>query len=159
MIEELIRRVLNEVEKRELPLLTWGVTNGTFSESELQAIIRSTAPDEDVDELLDALLERGLLVGKGLAEERYRSRMAETVRLATTLRQWFHGRDWRTAPELVSDSRFLSAATRPDGFRAVKVSQRESGRSLDDSPPGCSSYDAWWKIRFRIPSTRHDPAG
>ena len=108
MTDDAIRRVLNEVEKRELPLLTWGVTNGTLGESELETIIRSIAPDEDLDEILDALLERGLVVAKGLAEERYRSRMAETVRLATSLRQWFHGRDWMTAPELVSDSRFLS---------------------------------------------------
>ena len=110
MTDDPIRRVLNEVEKRELPLLTWGVTNGSLSESELEAIIRSAAPDEDVDEILDALIEQGLVVPKGIAEERYRSRMAETVRLATTLRQWFHGRDWMTAPELVSDSRFLSRA-------------------------------------------------
>ncbi len=34
--------------------------------------------------------------------------MAETVRLARHLRQWFHGRDWRTAKTLVSDMRFLS---------------------------------------------------
>lgn len=108
MTEDAIRRVLNEVEKRELPLLTWGVTSGTLSEAELEEIVSSVAPDEDIDEVLDALIDRGLMVPKGLVEERYRSRMAETVRLATSLRQWFHGRDWTTAPELVSDARFLS---------------------------------------------------
>ncbi len=108
MTEDDIRRALNEVEKRELPLLTWGVTNGTLTEAELEDIVRTVAPDEDTDEMLDALIDRGLIVAKGLAEERYRSRMAETVRLATSLRQWFHGRDWRTAPALVSDARFLS---------------------------------------------------
>jgi hypothetical protein len=108
MTEDAIRRVLNEVEKRELPLLTWGVTSGTLGETELEDIIRSVAPGENVDDLLDALVDQGLVVPKGLAEERYRSRMAETVRLATSLRQWFHGRDWLTAPTLVSDARFLS---------------------------------------------------
>ena len=34
--------------------------------------------------------------------------MAETVRLSRHLRQWFHGRDWRTAKTLVSDMRFLA---------------------------------------------------
>lgn len=108
MTSDGLRRVLNEVEKRELPLLTWGVTNGTLSEAELGAIIRSAAPDQDVDDTLDALLDLGLVVAKGIVEERYRSRMAETVRLTTSLRQWFHGRDWMTAPDLVSDARFLS---------------------------------------------------
>jgi hypothetical protein len=110
MTEDDIRRVLNEVEKRELPLLTWGVTNGTLSEPELEDLVQQVTPDVDVDDMLDALIDRGLIVAKGLAEERYRSRMAETVRLATSLRQWFHGRDWRTAPPLVSDARFLSQA-------------------------------------------------
>jgi hypothetical protein len=91
-----------------MPLLTWGVTNGTFSESELENVIRSVASGDDVDELIDALIDDGLIVSKGIGELRYRSRMAETVRLATTLRQWFHGRDWSTAPSLVSDARFLS---------------------------------------------------
>src|SRR4051794_38788165 len=108
MTDDAIRRVLNEVEKRELPLLTWGVTNGTLSETDLEDIVRSVAPEEDIDDVHDALIDQALIVPKGLAEERYRSRMAETVRLATSLRQWFHGRDWMTAPELVSDARFLS---------------------------------------------------
>ena len=108
MTEDDIRRVLNEVEKRELPLLTWGVTNGTLNEPELEDLVQKVATGADVDDMLDALIDRGLIVAKGLAEERYRSRMAETVRLATSLRQWFHGRDWRTAPPLVSDARFVS---------------------------------------------------
>jgi hypothetical protein len=108
MNDDAIRGVLNEVEKHELPLLTWGVTNGSLSEADLEGIIRTAAPGHNVDDILDALINQGLVVPKGLAEERYRSRMAETVRLAMSLRQWFHGRDWTTAPELVSDARFLS---------------------------------------------------
>jgi hypothetical protein len=108
MKDETLRRVLNEIEKREMPLLSWGVTGGSFSEAELEVLLRSVAPAEDVDDLVDALIDRGMLVVKGLAHQRYHSRMAETVRLATTLRQWFHGRDWSSAPNLVSDARFLS---------------------------------------------------
>ena len=108
MTDDLVRRILNEVERRELPLLTWGVTDGTLTEAELEAIISTTAPNEDPDEILDEMLQRRLIASQGLSDKRYRSRMAETVRLATTLRQWFHGRPWITAPELVSDSRFLS---------------------------------------------------
>lgn len=108
MKDENLHLVLNEIEKREMPLLSWGVTTGTFSEAELEDLLRSVAPDEDLDDLVDALINRGMLVAKGVADERYRSRMAETVRLVTGLRQWFHGRDWSTAPSLVSDARFLS---------------------------------------------------
>lgn len=108
MNEETLRRAINAIEKREMPLLSWGVTSGTFTESELEDVVGSIDPNADLDELIDELLDRGLLIAKGVAEERYRSRMAETVRLAVTLRQWFHGRDWSTAPSLVSDARFLS---------------------------------------------------
>lgn len=108
MIDEVLRRVLNEIEKREMPLLSWGIYNGAFSEDELADLVGSVAPDADVDELIDALLERGLIATKGLAEERYRSRMAETVRLASSLRQWFYGHNWMAAPSLVSDARFLA---------------------------------------------------
>ena len=50
--------------------------------------------------------------------------MAETVRLARHLRQWFHGRrnDWRTAKTLVSDMRFLS---RPRVVPLRQVDERE----------------------------------
>jgi hypothetical protein len=106
--DEILRLALNEIEKREMPLLSWGVTGGTLSETELEDLLRSIAPDDDVDDLIDGLIDRGLVVAKGVADQRYRSRMAETVRLAATLRQWFHGRDWSTAPSLASDMRFLS---------------------------------------------------
>lgn len=106
--DEDVRAALNAIEKRELPLLSWGVTSGTLTESELEAVVLSAVPMSDPDELIDALLDRGLILSKGLADERYRSRMAETVRLTAALRQWFFNRDWRTAPALVSDWRFLS---------------------------------------------------
>lgn len=142
MTEDDIRRALNEVEKRELPLLTWGVTNGTLSEPEAEDLVRRAAPDADVDEMLDALIDRGLIVTKGLAEERYRSRMAETVRLATSLRQWFHGRDWRTAPALVSDARFLS--------QPRVVPQRDTS-AAELSAIACAAPDTDW-------TERHDAA-
>lgn len=106
--DEDIRAALNAIEKYELPLLSWGVTSGTLTDVELESIVRSAAPGSDPDELIDALLDRGLSVAKGLADERFRTRMAETVRLTAALRQWFPSRDWRTAPTLVSDWRFLS---------------------------------------------------
>jgi hypothetical protein len=106
--DEDVRAALNAIEKRELPLLSWGVTSGTLTEGELESLVRAAVPSSDPDDVIEALLDRGLILSKGLAEERYRSRMAETVRLTAALRQWFFNRDWRTAPSLVSDWRFLS---------------------------------------------------
>jgi ATP-dependent helicase Lhr and Lhr-like helicase len=100
--------LLSEIEARELPLLSWGITSGCFTEQELLDLIAHVAPHASADDVLDALLDRGLIVSKGLIAPIYRTRMAETVRLAANLRQWFHGGDWRTARTLVSDVRFLS---------------------------------------------------
>lgn len=108
MNAEVLRAVLNGVERRELPLLSWGVSDGSLTEAELEELIEEFAPGEDVDTVLDALIDRGLLFASGVTEQRFRSRMAETVRLAARLRQWFHGRPWTSAPSLVSDLRFLS---------------------------------------------------
>lgn len=108
MNDELLLDALSALEALEAPLLSWGVTSGSFSEQEVLGAIQQAAPDELPDDVLDALIDRGLVVSKGLAAPTYRTRMAETVRLAATLRQWFHGRDWRTAPTLVSDLRFAS---------------------------------------------------
>lgn len=121
-----IRHVLNELEKREMPLLSWGVTNGTFTEDEVMKVLSAVAPSEDPDELLDTLLNQGLVVTKGISGDHYRSRMAETVRLSVNLRQWFYGRDWQMAPVLVSDARFLSQA------RVVPTRDQEPDRLAAD---------------------------
>lgn len=108
MNEEVLRAVLDGVELRELPLLSWGVSDGSLTESELEALVANIAPGEDFDTVVDALMDYGLIFATGVTDQRFRSRMAETVRLAARLRQWFHGKPWATAPSLVSDLRFLS---------------------------------------------------
>ena len=126
MNDKLLRLVLNEIEKREMPLLSWGVTNGSMSETEMELLIRSVAPEEDPEEIIDALDTGGLIVSKGIGKPRYCSRMAETVRLATSLRQWFHGQPWSSARTLVSDARFLSSP------RVVPRRDLPASRLLDD---------------------------
>lgn len=103
-----LRHVLNGIESHELPLLSWGVSDGSLTETELEHLIQRLAPDEDVESVIDELLDRRLLFASGVTEQRFRSRMAETVRLAALLRQWFHGQPWTSASSLVSDARFLS---------------------------------------------------
>lgn len=110
MIDRVLVDVLNELEARELPLLTWGVTSFEYDEDEILGLLESIKPKEDPEDLLERLLATGLVFERGLAGNQFRTRMAETVRLSRHLRQWFHGRDWRTAKTLVSDMRFL---TRP----------------------------------------------
>jgi hypothetical protein len=108
MTDAALRRVLNGIESHELPLLSWGVSDGSLTEHELEQLIQQLAPDDDVDTMIDLLLDRRLLFASGVTEQRFRSRMAETVRLAARLRQWFHGQPWMSAASLVSDVRFLS---------------------------------------------------
>ena len=133
MTDPLLSDVLNELEARELPLLSWGITSGSFSEDELLGLLETLKPSEDPEDLLEQLIYAGLLVERGLAGDRFRTRMAETVRLASNLRQWFHGRDWRTAPTLVSDLRFLSRArVVPTRDVSADVLEKELKEQLQD---------------------------
>lgn len=136
MNEALLRDVLNGIERRELPLLSWGISDAALTESELEQLIEQRAPGEDVDAVIDALLDRRLLFATGVTEQRFRSRMAETVRLAARLRQWFHGRSWTSAANLVSDFRFVSRA-RTVPRRDIDIAQldatvRSSGVAWSD---------------------------
>ena len=65
MNESALRTVLNGIERRELPLLSWGVSDGSLTESELEQLIEQLAPGEDVDTVIDTLLDRHLLFGHG----------------------------------------------------------------------------------------------
>ncbi len=109
MSDRVLPELLDAIEQRELALLGWGITDGSFSEDELLGLIRSIQPEMDANDLLDDLLDRGMVV-ELLQSARFRSRTAETVRLALELRQWFRGKEWQTAKSLVSDVRFLSRA-------------------------------------------------
>ncbi|MXW98265.1 MAG: DEAD/DEAH box helicase [Acidimicrobiaceae bacterium] len=124
MTDPVLVDVLNELEARELPLLSWGVTSGAYGEVELLDLLASVRPEDEPEDLLERLLASGLVFERGVAGNQFRTRMAETVRLARHLRQWFHGprSDWRSAKTLVSDMRFLS---RPRVVPVRQVDERE----------------------------------
>jgi hypothetical protein len=97
---------LSAIERAEQPLLSWGVVDGSMTEDEAIELLERAFPGEEGEELLEAMEFARLI--RLLPDGRVRSRSAETVRLATTLRQWFHKKPWTSAPNLVSDYRFLS---------------------------------------------------
>ena len=134
--------VLNALEDLELPLLSWGVTTGTLAHDEVldtidrELIADQTAPaDLTPADVLEALLRHALLFRiPAISPPRYRTRLAETVRLTTRLRQLFGPRDldqapagwWERGKPLVSDYR-LHVAPRRYPARDLSLSD-----ALDD---------------------------
>lgn len=118
-MEQIIRAVLDGLESQEAVLLTWGNTQGFFTEAELRNTISQVLQSHPLDAngltsfgIAKIMIDRGLLLRhqqNGVSV--FRTRMAEAVRLYSQLRQMFpkHGfnDNWRTAPTLVSDYRFL----------------------------------------------------
>jgi ATP-dependent Lhr-like helicase len=134
----LAARVLNALEDVELPLLSWGVTAGTLAHEEVLEVIdreliscaaasAGITPADALDELLrDALLLRI----PATSPPRYRTRLSETVRLTTRLRQLFGPRDlqqpqagwWEQGKPLVADYR-LHVSPRRYPIRDIPLSQ------------------------------------
>jgi hypothetical protein len=84
--------VLDELEDREARLLSWGVAEVTLSRSEVVEAIGKVDPDSSPDAVLERLLSHHLLVS--VPPNLFRTRTAETVRLASGLRQWFGSGDY-----------------------------------------------------------------
>ncbi|MGW0927597.1 protein DpdJ [Streptomyces sp. NPDC002644] len=120
---------LTALEDRELPLLQWGVTDGTLSEAEVDEVLWSVIGKSEqaaslfagADELKAALERQQLLfrVPYG-ASSQYRTRIAEGLRLTASLRQIFApwpGRPllqdwWQAGKPLVADYRLHVAPRR-----------------------------------------------
>lgn len=114
--DQQLAEVLGRLERTEARLLTWGLVEAGFSEEELLDRILALSDELKLSgspqEVLGSLVERGLLVRLQYPSGPiYRTRMAETVRLLSHLRQLFprhfDGQGWRWAPSLVSDFRLL----------------------------------------------------
>ena len=150
--EALLVAALDEIEQREARLLTWGLVDGFLTHSEAAEIVDELldAPRLAEDgyerplgfvsaaEVIDALKARALLfdVGEG-AEPRYRSRMAEAVRLLFRLRQLFPKHQgptgWQSAPTLVADFRFSWRRRRyPDRRIAPQHALDQLGEAVTD---------------------------
>lgn len=106
-MEPIYLRLLDEIERKELQSLMWGYVDGSLSrESALRLskqIVKAADISDDPEDLLEALIERGLVFE--VNGDRIRSRIAETVRLLSRLKQLFAADQWYGAPRLVSDFR------------------------------------------------------
>ena len=121
--KKLLAEFLSTVERSEAALLSWGLVDGFSTGEELINRAETLLASKDAWDLfsdglamLDEMERRGLLFRWNVSGAmRYRSRMAEAVRLTARLRQLFpkHLRQpagWATSPTLVADFRFLLRA-------------------------------------------------
>ncbi len=118
-MEQIICATLDALESQESVLLTWGNAQGFFSQIELRNIITQVLQSYPLAAsgltsfgVAKVMIDRGLLLRhQQNGTSVFRTRMAESVRLYSQLRQMFpkhaRGDNWRTAPTLVSDYRFL----------------------------------------------------
>ena len=118
---------LDYLEVQVLDCLTWGSLDTSLDEDGVlvcaQDFLRNygskeslgTTPLPTANELFQALKETQLLFEfeLGDCEKRYRTRMAETLRLIVRLKQLFKEEGWEHRPDLVSDYRLM---VRPRAF-------------------------------------------
>ena len=116
-----IADILTALEDRELPLLSWGVTETALSDDEVRAVLSDAVTHDLLSGTTDGPSEQDYLSKltghallhrvPGSSPPRYRTRLAEGIRLLTRLRQLFPPpanapRDWwQAAPPLVADYR------------------------------------------------------
>ena len=119
--EVLLLEALDQIEQTEARLLTWGLVDGHVAFGELSQIIDSLLDDPHfgagvtfiaAKDVIAELINRALLFDIGDEQDkRFRSRMAEGVRLFFRLRQLFPQHrgpvGWQAAPTLVADFRFI----------------------------------------------------
>ena len=141
-------RILDDLQLQESRLLSWGMVDGSFTDDELLGVagrlVESYDVDVDPEAAIDWLEERALLFRLPEPDGRYRTRVAEGVRLFARLRQVFPNRHWNTAAELVADFRFATLPrVYPDRCIAVGDAVDQLSRNL-----GCS--DLQQRIAYQL---------
>ncbi|MBK8993144.1 MAG: hypothetical protein IPM40_16395 [Gammaproteobacteria bacterium] len=122
----LVEKALDNLERQEVRVLVWGLVDSALSEEEVDETLRAILNENqnlaadpgctfDTEmRFRQRLLDLGYLTqvfGRPLAPPRYRTRMAEGIRLFARLRQLFprkhEGADWVSGATLVADYRLL----------------------------------------------------
>jgi hypothetical protein len=151
--ELVILKSLDRIEQHESRLLTWGLVDGFLTRDDLQNVIDPVLDEASrtggvtfyaAREVAEKLRERALLIDVGTEEEeRFRSRMAETVRLFFRLRQLFpqHAGPtaWQMAPTLVADFRFIWRRRR---YPKRHISAHDVRQRLENATPDTMARDA-----------------
>jgi ATP-dependent helicase Lhr and Lhr-like helicase len=150
-----VGEALSALEDRELPLLSWGVTSGALSRDEVLEILDNhlatnpVAPPTTAESMLAFLTSKALLLQlPGTSPPRYRTRLAETVRLIADLRQLFPPRDLESPPSRWWDrGRPLVA-----DFRLHVAPRRYPRRDLDPTAALRSLKDAgdWSPLQAEV---------
>jgi hypothetical protein len=99
---------LDALEESDARNLAWGLIDESWTKDGLIAFLAEHLTAGDPRACLEELIAANLLIQ--LPREwpsRYRTRMAESVRLFSRLRQLFPGQPWQSGSHLVSDFRFL----------------------------------------------------
>jgi hypothetical protein len=144
--DELIGDFLGELERSEARLLGWGLVDGFFTHEELrdraESFLERTMDGWSIffsaTDFVTALEDRQLVFSwvVGGTEKRYRTHMAESVRLVARLKQLFPKHlntpgAWRTAPDLVSDFRLVQ---RPREYPRRDIAARDWTLQLNQIP-------------------------
>ncbi|MGW0805535.1 protein DpdJ [Nonomuraea sp. NPDC002799] len=127
---------LDALEEADARKIAWGLIDESWTRDSLSDFLKEHWDGPDTEVCIDELLAEDLLVQ--LHREwpaRYRTRMAESVRLFARLRQLFPGKPWQSGSRLVSDFRFLR---RPRAFPDRNLEPAEAlkllqGRDLPDA--------------------------
>lgn len=173
----LVEAALDRLERLEVRVLVWGLVDSALSLREVNDAIRNVLndrqdlaadPDCTIDTeaaLLQRLTELGHLIGvpdRPGAPPRFRTRMAEGVRLFARLRQMFprrhEGSAWVTASTLVADYRLLWRQRRYPARDLTRADSQEIIAARVPDPRVLAAVRTWfdgggadWKFaRFQI---------
>lgn len=179
----LAEKALDALERREVRVLVWGLVDGALSADEVDEAFNEVLNDPQsqpfladiecristADDLREHLVKSALLMqipGRQGGPARFRTRMAEGVRLFARLRQLFagkhDGRDgWMTASTLVADYRLLWRPRRYPRRDVTTVAALEQIRHEVDTPSVLDAIEHWfakgdpqWKwAKFQIEAT------
>jgi hypothetical protein len=173
----LAEAALNRLERLEVRVLVWGLVDSALSTEEVENTLREVmndrqdiAADPDCTIDTEAALQKRLMdlgqlfavPGRPNSPPRFRTRMAEGVRLFARLRQMFprqhDGPDWVSAATLVADYRLLWRPRKYPARDLTTAASQEIIASRVSDPRILAAVATWfsggnphWKFaRFQI---------